>query len=523
MRPTRVGIPLALCAAAWSADAPSIPQGADVPPAPAHFQFDGQTGEWRDRPSTFTLRPPDARSPDGRMWLGTADTGLVIAGHIPGQAPRWPATVGEMAAGDHLEVWLADGDTLVLPPVGWGNQFRDAMLASIDDCASPSLAENADTGFVATCRTWFAGQERYRRTFRRLFVRQWQLAPEAAGETFATPAFDAFDEALRQQLAPLRPAGVPTMRAATNPAESGYEFEIVVPWSGFPPLRSLDVTRLRVMVDVFRPGAGGRRYGSFSSTAAGRRWGDVRTFNLTRLTAPRRYTVSVCGYPLQAYRARTAHYFGYSHVRVPDTLPSYFLPTQSRDVTTVLGLENEARGYAYTPEGHSPIVTPTTYFARPLGDGAVLCGPPLRYTGRSGTMIVDSLTLDRAVEVRALPAGSYLLRNGPRAMTSFYGSGQCGGCPRFGFTMLRLDPGEAVGSILEIFEVADPGLSDVDMAVSAGWDSVHVFRSATTDYETFTWRETTYCLDGSARAYAVCAERDSVPEPNPRHVVYDNH
>ena len=186
----------------------------------------------------------------------------------------------------------------------------------------------------------------------------------------------------------------------------------------------------------------------------------------------------------------------------------------------MLGLENEARGYAYAPEGHSPIVTATTYFARTLGNGGVLCGPPLRYLEPGGALHADSLTLDGTVESRQRPDGTYLLRVGPRAMGSFYGSGQCGACPRVGLTMLRLDPRDGVQRALQFFEVAEPEAHDLDIVLSADWDSVHVFRSSTSDYETFTWRETTYCLDRPGRTYAVCAVRDSVPEPVPRHVTY---
>ncbi len=516
MLSTRLTAPLALCLALFAGEPPVTPQAADILPVPRDYRFDGGTAEW-SAPPTFPLLPRGTGAPSGRLWLGTAAEGLVIAGDIPGAAPRWPDAAGTMAASDHVEVWLADGDTLALPPIGWGNQFDDLTLSSPDDCATRG---SADTAAVSACRFWYSAQERYRRTFRRLFVRQWQLAPTVAAETFAQPAYDALDEEARRAVEPLRPVTTPTLRAAERRAGPGYEFEALIPWSAFPPLRSLEVRRLRVMVDVFRPGAGGRRYGPFATTAAERRWGDPTTFNAVGFTSTRRYEVTACAYPLRGYRAPTARYFGYGRVRAPDTIQTYFLPTASRDVATVIGLENEAHGYAYEPEGHSPIATPTTYFARPLGSGGLLCGPPLRYRWQGTVFAADTLTLDRAVQVKPLPDGTFLLRNGPRVIYSYYGSGQCGACPRVGLTMLHLDHHRGVTPALELLEVADFGSNDLDLSVSDAWDSVWFWneRLVGDDYRPV-WSLTTYCWDGPGRTYAVCAKHDSVPEPSPRHIV----
>jgi hypothetical protein len=207
---------------------------------------------------------------------------------------------------------------------------------------------------------------------------------------------------------------------------------------------------------------------------------------------------------------------------VPDSLPTYFVPGDGDQVTTVIGLENEAAGYAYEASGQSPVATGTVFFEKPLPDGRTLCGPPLRVVGPGGSTVTeDSLTLDDSVVVRRLPDGALLLREGPRVMDSFYGSGQCGACPRVGLTLLHLAPDGIVTPALEFFETSEAETSEIDIAVADAWDSVWVYRSSTTDFEHYTWRETTYCLKAGDRAYAVCAERDSVPEPKPRHIVYD--
>jgi hypothetical protein len=514
----RLIVPGALCIAALAADPATPAQEATVPPVPVGFSFDGRAAEWLDRPVTFGLLPTGAGAPGGRLWLGTADDGLVIAGEVTGAVPRWAAAPGDMAAGDHVEVWLADGDTLVVPPIGWGNQFADQTLASADACATV-LGEPGDSAGVARCRAWYGAQERYRQAFRRLFVRQWQLAPNVAVETFAQPAYEALDDSARARVAPLKPSAMPTMRATSTPP--GYQFEVLIPWTAFPPLRSLRVARLRAMVDVFRPGAGGRRYGAFATTAFNRRWGDAATFNSIVLAAPREYVVTACTYPLRGYRARTSQYFGYSHVSRPDTMPTYFVPTASHEVQSIIGLENEARGYAYEPAGRSPIATTTTFFSRPLSGGGRVCGPPVRFLDGDVAQRVDTLTLDSAFQWKRLPDGTYLLRSGPRVMNSFYGSGQCGACPRVGLTMLHLDPRGGVMPALEFFDISEPEFHELDVAVSATWDSVYVWRQRVVgDDPRSLWSLTIQCWDPGRGAFAVCAERDSVPEPTPRHLVY---
>jgi hypothetical protein len=519
MRSARFGPPFAMSAALIMGSAPAVPPPTTIPPAPAAFRFDGRATEWLGVPPTLALLPQGTGAPGGRLWLGTADSGLVVAGSVPGASPRWPDAADRMAAGDHVEVWLVDGDTLVLPPIGWGNQFDDLTLASPDDCASRG---SGDSTAVAACREWYAAQQRYRRTFRRLFVRQWQLAPNLAVETFATPAYDAFDADTRPYVEALRPTATPTMRATPTTGGEGYEFEVLIPWSAFPPLRSLEVERLRLMVDVFRPGTGGRRSGPFATTAPARRWGDVTTFNPVSFAAPRRYAVTSCAYPLHGYRAPDARYFGYSRIRMPDTIPTYFLPATAQDVRAVIGLENEAHGYAYEPAGHSPIATVTSYFTRPVGEGGLVCGPPLRYHDGGGAIVADSITLDSTVQVQALPDGTFLLRNGPQVFYSYYGSGQCGACPRVGLTMLHLDPRGDVTPALEYVGIADLGSTDIDVAVSNAWDSVTVWDQTLVgdDYHPV-WSQTTYCWDRRSRTYPVCVKRDSVPEPSPRHIVWD--
>jgi len=172
-----------------------------IPSTPRAFVLDGDIQEWRDHPPFVTLHKttPDAR--EGLLWLGQAENGVVLAGQIFGDPPRWPPAPDMMARGDHIEVWLADPSGFEIVPLSWGNSRQWVGLTTEDDCSEVPDA--------ARCKAWFRAHARAGQAVDRLFVRQWQLSPDHAVEAFADPAFQSLPAAAKRDLEPLRPSASP--------------------------------------------------------------------------------------------------------------------------------------------------------------------------------------------------------------------------------------------------------------------------------------------------------------------------
>lgn len=310
---------------------------------PRNLLIDGEIREWESIPPTFVLNKYQPNSRDGLVWIGQTSKGLVIAGKVYGNKPRWPKAPDKMAVSDHIEVWLADRNDLELPLIGWGNQFGYETLATEKDCdkTEAETTRKSKDDAVKECRAWFAAQVNYRKTLRKLFVRQWQIAPDMAVETYSSPAFLSFDETLRKKLHLLEPSGSPAVKVRESAGrEHAYTFELLIAWTAFPPLKPLRLSDTRIMVDVFSPGVGERKYGDFSSTAPHRKYGRPDTFNTLKLE-PVEYYLTPCKYDVPASEAVIALPPQSRYLHASESASLYFIPTEERDLRTLLLLDNE--------------------------------------------------------------------------------------------------------------------------------------------------------------------------------------
>lgn len=479
---------------------------------PSNLLIDGNPDEWTDRPTTLTLIPATPAARGGRVWVAQSAEGLIIAARVSGPAPNFAKAAADMAAGDHVELWVTLADEVALPEVGWGNQFGPVLLESADACAkNDDIADDANA--VAECRTWYMEQQVYRRQFRKLFVRQWQLAPALAVETFARPAFAQMPPEAREKISALAPstapADFPTVRFAPV-ADGGYGFEVVVPWSALPPSPTLDLGRLRLMLDVFSPGRDGK-YGPFSSTAAERKYAEVATMTVLRLDPVRHWRLSDCGYPLTA-----DDQWG------EQTLPAYFFPLAGEVLRDIFVIENDVAGYQYTAGGYSPVITPTRLFSQRVTPDLVLCGPPFAVRRSAQTRFIDELTLSPGARVKAVNDG-WLIAQGPFVgQANRFGSGACGACPTISLQVLFLPAANSSPPVvafndtwlIEDEDVKEAGgrnarvtLSDDLMTITA-WEG-----EVPDDQPKALWTRIRKCYDGAKHLFADCAREENVKPP----------
>lgn len=481
-------------------------------PPPANLTIDGDPGEWADRPVSMILAPatPGARS--GRVWLAQSADGVLIAARIAGPPPRFAKSPEEMASADHVELWVALADQVALPKVGWGNQFGPVELDSADDCAKREEIAD-DRHAIDDCRAWYAEQQAYRRQFRKLFVRQWQMAPGVVTETYAKPAFAQIPEEARKQITALAPStaaeSLPAVRFAPV-SDGGYGVEIAVPWAAFPPSATQDLSRLRLMLDVFSPGAGGSNYGPFATTSPERKYGEVSTLNPVRLDPIRHWRIGRCGYPLSA-----DDQWG------EQTLPAYFLPVGGEQVNDIFVIENYAAGYQYTPAGYSPVITPTRFFSQEVAPELILCGPPLAVHRGGKTSFIDATDLLPGQRIKPV-TGGWLVAQGPFVGTvSQFGSGMCGACPLISLQVLFLPATDAApvvafsDSWLVEEEDVKEGLgrnarvmiSD-DLVTITAWEG-----EAADDQPGMIWTRVRQCYKPASHTYEECGREENAKPP----------
>lgn len=400
-----------------------------IGPVAANFVLDGAINEWTQQPPTLSLIPKSAGVRPGKIWIAQSPQGLVIAGRVEGAQPFFAKNPVDMPNGDHVEVWLALVDDIPLPPIGGYNKFGTVGPDDKDSLLSSQPSEQV---------AWLAKQRQYRRQLLRLFMRQWQLAPDVAVETYAQPAFAALTEGADLQT--LSPRGQPLTHFAADAA--GYSFEFLIPWKILPPSGRLNLTDLRILVDVFSPGAAGK-YGPFSTTSPTRAYGKVKTLNRIALNPPRHWRLP-CEGPLEDYnvwgqlalsglveRSMDESKLSFK----PQRLPAYFLPTAAADIRDIFVVDNELTRFDGIPDW-SPTIWTTSLFSLALGPNVSACGPELAV--RRGNTLTRSRLLGIEPETRfkSVPGG-WLLAVGPSTvMASATAEGYCGGCEETRMEML---------------------------------------------------------------------------------------
>ncbi len=281
----------------------------------------------------------------GTVWFRETDTGILIFARFSGGAPVWARSAIEMTQRDHVDIWLRTSLKVEMPEIGWGNQFG---FETCDTYAGPRRIGAED------CKTWGARQQEYRKPLERLFERLWHMAPRVSGEELATTALT---EALlyatnfeQEALSRLAPRAVPVLDA-TEGVGFSY-FETVIPWDAFPPADTLSLDRIYVAIDI----AHGNK---LSATTAPRSApGETPRLDALSLAKPHVSRLSGCSYPLDS-----------------DEKHGWYFPARSSTVSSSFALENQRHGYAYDPEGLSPLPVWTSYFEKPVGKTEFVCGP----------------------------------------------------------------------------------------------------------------------------------------------------
>jgi hypothetical protein len=469
--------------------------------------------------------PATPTTPQTLVWIAQVDGGLAVAAEIR-------TTGAPNLQNPRLSIWLADAGPPALPPIGWGHQFGFETLASEAECETVDWGEE----LRAFCAEWFREQVEHRSRLAPLFERRWVVsatAPEVPAETLARPAFEALAPEVRSRLGPLEPAAEPDAQpdararsVAGTPGALGLE--VLVPWTAFPPVKALDFTAMRVRVGLVGRDAG--------PEAAGAGVAVPEDLPPRRLTAPIEHRLTPCGYGLGQIAIFSEPHVG---VRLPSEQAGlYMIPEASGDLRRLIVIDNEAAGYQYEPDSASisPAAFAAEYSALELGDGEVLCGPFLAH--KRGERVSETVegTLSgeespwpflidaRHMETRRLADGDWLVKEGPRVWWSYYGSGQCGACPRVGVRIHHVDAETgAVTETLGFTQLAGSGVQDVEIEVSEDWREVIAYESIT-DWEEETpeshWRATRYCFRdaeaGQRPRYDVCGEEEPVPEPPKR-------
>jgi hypothetical protein len=514
----------------------TIPAGS---PGPSGGSGGYPSNPYEKEPATFALIAKRPGAPQGKVWVRSDAQGLHLWGSVEGEAPQWPEQKAEMLAKDHVEVWLAAAPEVTMPPVGWGNQFGKIEMKSAEDCKGQTDPQTGSTeAGGANCVRWYGEQVKYRAQFERLFARQWLLAgspnfgdahveEEYATEAWRTLEGDLFREFLPEDLRP-KTAGAVTggvsivygkseteKDAAGNPYQkniaTGYEFYLGIPWAAFPPVATLELSDLWLMVDVFGAAPEGKKTGAYATTSAARVWGKPESFNHVKLEVARGFAVSPCGDPL----VETNIY--------EDAIPAWFFPPKKAGwVGGDFIVTNPAGGYAYAPMGVSPEVEEHQHFWKELEGGDWVCGPRLRLKRGNGTKGFPFVVDEKTLEVRALGDGWLMVRSGPSASTvSAFGSGQCGACTVANLNLYAISPeGEATPALELTPALGATGNSPdaVDFDIAEDLTKVTEYDEAPSGDDANAnpgWSSTTYCLQ--AHVYAQCGTAKDVKPPSPPH------
>jgi hypothetical protein len=475
----------------------------------------GSINEYTSAPPDIILSPQGEGARRGRLWIRNIGKGLLIAGDIEGGPPDFPRDKDSLLAKDHVEIWLTAGVAPVLPPIGWGHQFGENTLPEGADSCADDLEPPRDSSPEAlqACREWAAKQQKYRRYFQRLFLRQWLLAPDYTIESFAAPAYEeiasrfASKEEIPQAL---KPRGTP--KFWHSPSAKGYTFQILIPYGIFPPLPSLDLRDLRLLVDVFGAATAGKKMGAFSGSSPARVWARPETFNMLRIDPPRVFHMTPCDLPLNGTDI-------YGNVR-----DAWFIPPEEQKgeyESDAFLIVNGAAGYRYEPAGLSPVIRSIHDFWISVSPGEWICGPPLTHKKDNQMTAFEQRVGAEGLATHRLPNGDLLVKDGPSVSYSEFGSGECGGCPYTDLTIYRLASDNKFYKVLQLGEIISgrgSAPADQDFTVSPDWSQITEY-----DYylgqddgkgDTGSWSSTTYCLKDSH--YEKCGERSAVVPPNPR-------
>jgi hypothetical protein len=490
-------------------------------------------GEFTNVPPDVTLVPRGEGARHGQLWIRTVALpgryGLYIAGKVDGGQPHFPFTRDLIPSKDHIEIWLAGSRDVEMPPIGWGNQFEQITLPkgaeSCEDWAKNTEGRGVDN--VKRCQEWAESQVRYRQYFKRLFVRQWILAPREQMEVYATPAFehianrysDHFDKV--DEI--MKPRGNLLLSVFDEPW--GYSFQVLIPFDAFPPLPKLDTGELHLLLDVFSAAPAGKKMGAYSTSSPARIWGKTSTFNTLRLDPPFSFSMTACELPLgETAEERDDHRTWFFPIIERNGSLSYSVYKSLPNVTDSFVVENISGCGNWDPGGLSPWVRTTHHFS--MGTrreiGVWVCGPNLTIAKGGKSESFPYVISDEGLDYKQMPDGDLLLKFGPH-VTWGTGCYQGGGAPTTDLKIfdlskdMKLRPALSLGTTVDGFH-----LISQDFTISPDWSQVTDYEDIKGGAESDSWSSTTWCLKAKSQkdqaggyVYEKCGEKENVQPPNP--------
>ena len=469
---------------------------------------------------SFSLDKHDPSARSGDISISEDDTGMLISGAIDGSKPIWPENASsDMSTHDHIDLWISDGTDARFPPIGWGNQFGNPTLDSANDC-DLNAKDGLDNPLSdpAKCKIWFADQVKFRDQFKKLFYRQWHIAPNISREDYASPAFDSLPGYVQEELAMLKPNGSPTISITDDPTgKHAYTFTIKIPWNILPPIQSLNMNKLNMLVDIFSPSTDNGQSEHYSSISDSAATNDSRAFKMVALPKPKQYSITSCKYKLSDNGDFSAPSFS-------DRAVPYIFPSDNQNIDTDFMVDNMIHGYQYNPDASStsPTAYSLGYFEKEIGAGDSICGPKLAYRNGSNIIYSDTIATSSSIEAKRISDDGVLVKSGPFSFSSYYGSGQCGACTRGKFTIVYFDLKNSTTTTAFSFETVFDS-NDVDFDIAKDWMKITEYDydqpigdKEPFDYKNYVWSSTDYCFNGKTHTYDQCGHMDKASPPSPR-------
>jgi hypothetical protein len=496
---------------------PIVVRPIQLPPWPKSIEPFSST------PPDIMLTPRGEGARHGQLWIRTEGTvqlgyGLWVAGKVDGPPPDFPLTRDVLPSKDHIEIWLATARDVDMPEIGWrseGNPEEEFLPQGAASCGQDEPGGPSDD--VKSCRAWAESQVRYRRYFKRLFVRQWLVGPKEHIETFATPASEYISDwyGNNEYVGPparfMRPEGEGLLRISFFPESSGYSFSVFIPLESFPPLRGLETSELWLLVDVFNAARPGKEMGAYSTSSPARACGDPKTFNALRLDPHFSFPLTPCGFPLHEANASGKH--------LTWLLPNLrYSPDVLSDTVTV---ENSMTAWnTWPPTVMSPELDKLHHFWREVSrsEGIWICGPELAIAkaGKSRISLYD--ISEEGLEYKQMPNGHLLIKAGPEigSVGSSHGAG--GADPVTQLRFFDVDKDMEFREALSLTDIIDGiNLISQDFTISPDWSHVTEY-NLNGPYESRTWSSVTWCLKANSAGgynYEPCGEKTNVQPPNP--------
>ena len=470
----------------------------------------------------FPLIKSDSDARGGDITIGQNQNGLVIKGIIDGGKAKWPDKINDnFALYDHVELWLADIEDVKLPPIGWGNQFGHSTIANKKDCddnKNDHLTQpisNPDE-----CKKWFVNQLIFREDFKKLFVRQWQLAPNLVKEVYSSTTYSNFPSYTQEELKILKPTLYPSIKFSDNQDKGGYTFEINIPWGSLPPINRLNLKNLKFNVDVFNQSTKQPNNKVYSSIVGDHTYGDLSLYKVFTLTEPRQYYITSCKYDL-------GEHYNYDEPVFSGQAVPYIIPSQDLNINKAINIDNNTQGYQYDPDASSTSPTAYTleYFEKDINTKEIACGPQLAYVKDSQiikvnnpdyTMLLESVVQSKYLDVKHLNENEILIKSGPYTSYNYYGSGQCGICDRLSLSMTYIDLKKATSSIAFFnYSIIDENI--VEFKLSSDWKKIIQYEYGPnkdidnkSDSIKYSWSSTTYCLNNKTHIYDECGKNKNL-------------